>query len=195
MIPYDWFLDELMRSIDSPYYIGLQSAAALYGAAHQQVQQLQIITPRQERPIARSGLSIRFFCKQSFDTTPLRSHKGHGGMLPVSTPEATAIDLVRYARKIGGIDTVLTIMKELAETMQASDLITAAKTETENSNLQRLGWLLDHLEHPSLADPLHALLTQRSDLSRTQLDPSGGWQSSSLNRWKVVANTNPRADL
>jgi predicted transcriptional regulator of viral defense system len=85
-----------MRSLGTPYYIGLQSAAALYGAAHQQVQQLQIVTPRQERHIDRPGLSIRFFRKQNFDATPLRSHKGHSGMLPVSTPEATAIDLVRY---------------------------------------------------------------------------------------------------
>ena len=90
MIPYDWYLDDLMRSLGTPYYIGLLSAAALHGAAHQQVQQIQIVTPRQERPIERPGLSIRFFRKQDFDSTPLRSHKGHGGMLPVSTPEATA---------------------------------------------------------------------------------------------------------
>ena len=38
MIPYDWYLGDLMRSLGTPYYIGLQSAAALYGAAHQQVQ-------------------------------------------------------------------------------------------------------------------------------------------------------------
>ena len=90
MIPYDWYLGDLMRSLGTPYYIGLQSAAALYGAAHQQVQQLQIVTPRQKRHIERPGLSIRFFRKQNFNATPLRSHKGHSGMLLGSTPEATA---------------------------------------------------------------------------------------------------------
>lgn len=44
--PSDWYLDDLMRSLDLPYYIGLLSAAALHGAAHQQVQQLQIVVPR-----------------------------------------------------------------------------------------------------------------------------------------------------
>lgn len=33
--PSDWYLDDLMRSLDLPYYIGLLSAAALHGAAHQ----------------------------------------------------------------------------------------------------------------------------------------------------------------
>lgn len=195
MIPYDWYLDDLMRSLGTPYYIGLLSAAALYGAAHQQVQQIQIVTPRQERPIERPGLSIRFFRKQNFDSTPLRSHKGHGGMLPVSTPEATAIDLVRYSRQIGGPDAVLTVLGELAETMKPAALLSAADTEPESSPLQRLGWLLDHLECPALSEPLHAALSNRPNTSRTRLDPAGGWQGSSRNRWKVVENTNPQSDL
>lgn len=195
MIPYDWYLDDLMRSLGSPYYIGLLSAAALYGAAHQQVQQLQIIIPRQERSIERPGVSIRFFRKQTFDSTPLRSHKGHSGMLPVSAPEATAIDLVRYSRQIGGLDAVLTILGELAEAMQPGELQNASDVEPESSHLQRLGWLLDRLEHPALSDPLYASLARRPNLSRTRLDPAEGWQGSSRNRWKVVENANPQSDL
>ena len=195
MLPYDWYLDDLMRSLGTHYYIGLQSAATFYGAAHQQVQQLQIVIPRQERPIERPGLSIRFFRKQNFESTPLRSHKGHTGMLPVSTPEATAIDLVRYSRQIGGLDAVLTILGELAEAMQPADLASAAETEPESAQLQRIGWLLDHLEHPALADPLHVSLARRPNLSRTRLDPAESWQGSSRNRWKVVENANPQSEL
>ncbi len=191
MLPYDWYLGDLMRSLGTPYYIGLQSAAAFYGAAQQQVPQLQIVIPRQERPIERPGLSIRFFRKQNFDAAPLQSHKGHSGMLPVSTPEATAIDLVRHARQIGGLDVVLTTLGELAEAIQSADLASAADTEPESSHLQRLGWLLDRLEHPAFADPLHATLARRPSLSRTRLDPTEGWQGSSRNRWKVVENANP----
>ncbi len=105
--PSDWYIEEMMRSLDQPYNIGLLSAAALHGAAHQQVQQLQIVVPRQERPLGLPGLSIRFFRKQDFATTPIQSRKGHSGMLPVSSPEATALDLMRYSRHIGGLDAVL----------------------------------------------------------------------------------------
>jgi predicted transcriptional regulator of viral defense system len=116
-------------------------------------------------------------------------------MLPVSTPEATAIDLVRYSRQIGGPDAVITILGELAATIRPSDLVSASDTESESAHLQRLGWLLDRLENPDLADPLHASLAQRSSLSRTRLDPAEGWQGSSRNRWKVVENADPQSDL
>ena len=153
------------------------------------------MTPRQERPINRPGLSIRFFRKLNFTTTPLRSHKGHGGMLPVSTPEATAIDLIRCSRQIGGLDAVLTVLCELVETMAPEDLVRAAAVEPETSILQRLGWLLDRLERPVLSDALHDSLSGMPNLSRTRLDPAEGWQGSSRNRWKVVENANPQADL
>lgn len=196
MIPIDWFIDDLMRSLGQPYYLGLQSAAALYGAAHQQIQQVQIVTPKQERPITRNELSIRFFRKLDFASTPLQSHKGHGGMLPVSTPEGTALDLVRYARHLGGLDAVMTILAELVESMNVEKLAAAAAGESELAQIQRLGWLLDHLDQTPLADALHAALSSRQPFSRTRLDPIAGWRGNSVkNRWKVVENADPESDL
>ena len=194
--PSDWFIDDLMRSLDLPYYLGLLSAAALHGAAHQQVQQLQIVVPRQERSLVLPGLSIRFFRKQEFAATPLQSRKGHSGMLPVSTPEATALDLVRYARHIGGLDAVLTVLSELAESIDPEKLAAASATESETAQLQRLGWLLDHLGQTSLADALHAALPTSKPLPRAALDP-GAPRTGPItgNRWRILENTQPEADL
>jgi len=194
--PSDWFIEDLMRSLDQPYYIGLLSAAALHGAAHQQVQQLQIVVPRQELPIEISGLSIRFFRKKDLLATPLQSRKGHSGMLPVSNPEATALDLVRYSRHIGGLDVVLTVLSELAESMSPEKLASAAITESETAHIQRLGWLLDHLGETALADALHAALQTSKSLSRAALDP-GAPRTGSItgNRWRIMENTLPEADL
>ena len=195
MIPVDWFLDDLMRSMGLPtYYLGLQSAAALYGAGHQQIQQVQVVIPRQERAIERPGLSVRFFCKQDFDSTPLQSHKGHGGMLPVSTPEATALDLVRYERQIGGLDAVITILAELSESLNPEKLAAAA-AKSELAPIQRLGWLLDELDHSPLADELHATLLTRAPLPRTRLEPSGPLSGDTGNRWKIIQNATPQSDL
>lgn len=194
--PYDWFLDNLMHSLELPYYIGLLSAAALHGAAHQQVQQLQIVVPRQERPIVVPGLSIRFFKKKHFEMTPLQSRKGYAGTLPVSTPEATALDLVRYARQIGGLDAVLTVLSELVEAMKPQELSAIAAKEPEVAQVQRLGWLLDHLEQSELGDAIYETLPNPTALSRTPLDSSaprtGGTQQ---NRWRVFENAQPEADL
>jgi len=196
MIPTDWFIDDLMRYLQMPYYIGLQSAAALHGAGHQQVQQFQIVTVKQERPITLTGLSIRFFCKQDVSSTPQQNIKGHSGMLPVSTPEATALDLVRYSRRIGGLDAVITVLAELAESMNPEKLANAAASEPEMSQVQRLGWLLDHLEQTTLADSLAQSLAIRGAIPRAKLDPEGVWGGfSSQNRWRVVENTQPESDL
>jgi predicted transcriptional regulator of viral defense system len=194
--PSDWYLDDLMRSLDLPYYIGLLSAAALHGAAHQQVQQLQIVVPRQERPLGLPGLSIRFFRKRDFASTPLQSRKGHSGMLPVSSPEATALDLVRYSRHIGGLDVVLTVLAELAESIDPTKLAAATATETETAQIQRLGWLLDHLGQTALADALHAALPASKPLPRAALDP-GAPRTGSItgNRWRILENAQPEADL
>lgn len=194
--PSDWYLDDLMRSLDLPYYIGLLSAAALHGAAHQQVQQLQIVVPRQERPLELPGLSIRFFRKRDFAATPLQSRKGHSGMLPVSTPEATALDLVRYSRHIGGLDTVLTVLSELVESIDPAKLTASSASESETAQIQRLGWLLDHLGQTALADALHASLPTSKPLPRATLDP-GAPRIGPItgNRWRILENTQPEADL
>lgn len=193
--PYDWFLDGLMRSLELPYYVGLLSAAALHGAAHQQVQQLQLVVPRQERPLKAPGLSIRFFRKQDFATTPLQHRKGHSGVLPVSTPEATALDLVRYSRSIGGLDAVLTVLTELSEAMSPAKLVSVAALESETAQVRRLGWLLDRLGQTDLADALHAALPPSKPLHRAALDPGIPRTGSAANRWRVFENTEPEADL
>jgi predicted transcriptional regulator of viral defense system len=194
--PFDWFIDDLMRSLDLPYCIGLLSAAALHGAAHQQVQQLQIVVPRQERPLDIPGLSIRFFQKQNFASAPLLLRKGHSGNLPVSTPEATALDLVRYSRQIGGLDAVLTVLSELTESIDSGKLASAAALESENAQVQRLGWLLDHLGQKTLSDALHAALPDVGSISITPLDPAAPRTGTSTgNRWRILENTQPEADL
>lgn len=194
--PSDWFIDDLMRSLDLPYYIGVLSAAALHGAAHQQVQQLQLVVPRQERPLALPELTIRFFGKQCFDATPRESRKGHAGMLPVSTPAATALDLVRYARHIGGLDVVLTVLSELAESIDSAGLAAAAAAESGTAAVQRLGWMLDWLGRTALADALHGTLPMARRLPKATLDPAAPRTGSITgNRWRILENAQPEPDL
>lgn len=195
-IPPDWFIDDLMRHLECAYYIGLQSAAAYHGAAHQQIQEFQVVTAGQLPPIHLPELTIRFFRKLDFDLTKIQMIKGHGAMLPVSTPEATALDLVRYANRIGGADAVITILQELAESMDPLRIPDIVTMKAERASLQRLGWFLDRINASGLADALHSVLTAKESLSRAKLDPSGAWESSpSKNRWRVVENTRPESDL
>lgn len=195
-IPPDWFIDDLMRYLGCSFYIGLQSAAAYYGAAHQQIQEFQVVTPKQILPVELPELNLRFFRKIDLDSTKIRMIKGHGSMLPVSTPEATAIDLVRYANRIGGPDSVITILQELVESMDPKGVKDAAASEKERASLQRLGWFFDRINATKLADVLHSTITATEPLPRAKLDPSGPWRSSSnKNRWQIVENAQPESDL
>jgi hypothetical protein len=50
------------------------------------------------------------------------------GTILVSTPEATAIDLVGYQHHAGGLDQVATILSELVENINPEKLAAAAAT-------------------------------------------------------------------
>ncbi|MEI9912620.1 MAG: type IV toxin-antitoxin system AbiEi family antitoxin [Bacteroidota bacterium] len=46
MLPVNLFIDDLMKSLNKRYYVGLISAAALHGAAHQQPMEFFVITEK-----------------------------------------------------------------------------------------------------------------------------------------------------
>lgn len=195
MIPADWFIDDLMAYLGQPYYIGLFSAANLHGAGHQQAQTYQVMTSALERPIETTGLNLRFFQKKNLQKTPTQTVKGHTGMLPVSTHASTALDLVAYANRIGGLDAILTPLAELCEDMSAEDLIESARHEVTLSVIQRLGWLLDKLGQNELGDELEAFCRDAlAGASRVPLDPAAPRRGGSENRWCVIENAEPEGD-
>ena len=65
MLPPYLFIDDLMKSLSKPYYVALLSAAALYGAAHQQPMEYFLIaeTPA-PRSISNKKLKVSFFFKK-----------------------------------------------------------------------------------------------------------------------------------
>jgi len=124
--PASWFVDDLMTFHGRRYYVGLLSAAALHGAAHQQPQQFQVVTDRPLRPTVVGRSSIRFFYKRELSSTPTAEIKTETGTLRTSTPEATAFDLVRYVAGAGNLNNVATVLAELAEVIDAERLVRAA---------------------------------------------------------------------
>ncbi len=62
--PPSWYIDALMSFHGRPYYVGVLSAAALYGAAHQQPQEFQVVTDKALRPTVAGKGRIRFLHKK-----------------------------------------------------------------------------------------------------------------------------------
>jgi predicted transcriptional regulator of viral defense system len=54
------FIDQLMQFHDTPYYVGLLSAAEIHGSAHQKPQEFQVFAGEQLRPVVVGRNRIRF---------------------------------------------------------------------------------------------------------------------------------------
>jgi predicted transcriptional regulator of viral defense system len=186
--PPDWFIDDLMRFQGRPYYVALLSAASLHGAAHQQPQEFQVVTDAPFRPTRAGRARIRFFTKRHFAQTPTMQVKTETGSMRVSTPEATALDLVRYAASAGHLANVATVLVDLVEKIDARRLIGAATRDVELSHIQRLGYLLDLIEAHRLADPLAKWLASRRPRLVVLRSGRSSRPSKREERWHLIVN-------
>lgn len=194
MLPPHLFIDDLMMSLGKKYYVGLLSAAALHGAAHQQPMEYYAITEKPAlRNIKTQKLTINFYVKENWSETDIIQKKTDAGYMNVSTPELTALDLLTYGNF--GINRVLTILEELTEEMKSSDLTKIARNYQVTSSVQRLGYLIDKkMGNDKLSTALKRALKDK----KTYLVPllkntrNKGITDSD---WKVNINTELESDL
>ncbi len=193
--PPSWFIDDLMRYLGRPYYVGVLSAAALHGAGHQQPQEFQVVTDVPQRPVLAGRARTRFLVKKNIARTPTVAVRTETGTMQVSTPEATAIDLLRYVSAAGGLSNVATVLAELAERTDGRRLADAAEIDGELANAQRLGYLLDHIGADRQASPLANWIDERKPRT-APLKPGKAVKGYPVNRrWKVIVNDEIEVDL
>ena len=195
ILPPEWFIHDLMAVLERPYYVALLSAAALHGAAHQQPQVFHIVSSRPSRDLMVKGLKIRFFYKSHLKDTPIESIKTATGFINVSTPSATAKDLIRFERRIGGLDRALTILIELQETITPSDLMYAIDHEHSLSVIQKLGYLMEKTDN----DKLTTILAEHIESKNPQyiaLNAKGSRKGFFYNRkWRIIENEEVKAEI
>jgi predicted transcriptional regulator of viral defense system len=192
--PPAWFVDDLMRFHGQPYYVGLLSAAALHGAAHHQLQEFQIVTREQLRPAVAGRARLRFFRKHGMESTPTVDMKTETGTLRVSTPEATALDLMRYLESSGHLGNVATVLAELVEKIDGQRLADVARAEDSVATAQRLGYLLQQVGAGAagvqLAEWIGSLRPRFVPLRRDR--PTR--RSAKDARWRVIVNEDVEAE-
>jgi len=141
-LPAEHFVPQLMEYLEQPYYVALLSAARYHGAAHQQPQVFQVMIARNRRAIACGRVRIRFVARRNVAAMPVVQFNTPRGHLTVSSPEATAVDLVGYHRHAGGLDNVATLLAELADSLSSEELFAVARLSPAPW-AQRLGYLLE----------------------------------------------------
>jgi AbiEi antitoxin C-terminal domain len=200
--PPSWYIDDLMRHEGHAYYVGLLKAAELHGATHQAVMEFQVITHKRI-PKLRAGRSIlSFFYRKDMKPVAdaIADHKTDTGRMRVSSPELTALDLLRYSHAVGAIDSIATVLADLGVKIKSEPLGKLAPA-FERTVIQRLGYLLDHLKFPEQAKALHDHLAHFKTLPWVELEPKRGsdaeFSSPPLERntrWHVIARHLPEID-
>lgn len=194
-LPADYFIDDLIRHWGTEYYIGLLSAALYHGAAHQQPQMFQVMIPNKRKSISCGHVSIEFIQNSHCTRTPKQALKTRTGTLQVSTPEATAMDMLKYIRHCGGINRIATVLDELAETMSADRLVDLAAQSEERTWVHRLGFLLDRLGHTKLAEALYTVISKQP-MERIPLVPYSSMTGAPRDKkWSIGINAKVESDL
>lgn len=169
--PPQWYIDALMQHESQPYYVGLLKAAELHGATHQAVMEFQVVVAKRLPKIRAGRNLIVFYYRKNMEAVAagVTERKTDTGAMRVSSPALTALDLLRYPRASGGLDNMVTVLADLAPTID-SDQLASLSEATERPVVQRLGHLLDRLGHEALTGPLHAALQARGAAAWTELD-------------------------
>ena len=155
------FLDSLMTYLDTPYYVGLLTAAAIHGASPQAAQAVQVVTPRARRPIRVGRLAIVFVVRRSAAQAPVEQITTPSGRIRVASPELVGLDLVRYQTRAGGIDNVLTVLRDLSPSMRRTGMRKALVVGPSAPDLQRLAFLLTCVDADNVATVIADELKER----------------------------------
>ena len=201
--PPAWYIDSMMRHEGKAYYVGLLKAAELHGASHQAVMEFQVVTDKR-LPRTRAGRSlIVFYFRKNMEavTTGIEDYKTDTGMMKLSSAALTALDLLRYPQATGGINNIATVLADLRHKIDPSQLAFLSM-QVERPVVQRLGYLLEHLRHDTLAEPMLEALHARGPLPWVEFnkqeirDPEFTPEPRQRDfRWRVIVRRVPEVDV
>lgn len=189
-LPPEQFIDDLMRYLETPYYVALLSAAQFYGAAHQKPQTFQVIIPKARRNIEVGRVKISFTTKYNVNQSVIRQFNTPRGFVQVADPATIAIDLVTFPQKSGGISAVFEILSDLSEYLNVENCTKVIPYLKKAPALQRLGYFLELLGLTEQAQLCEKELKKRLYVKKALLDPHEKPEGALLNtRWNLIINT------
>jgi predicted transcriptional regulator of viral defense system len=146
------------------------------------------------RPLECGQVRVKFVARKDLDRTPTVEKNTPRGKLRISSPEATALELVGYADQCGGLDNVASVVGELAEVMEVSKLVEAARL-CPIAWVQRLGYLLDLTDRDQVANPLVEHVQARATVVAPLVRSQPSAHARREERWKLAINASVEPDL
>lgn len=201
-IPPQELIPLVMRYLDANYYVALLSAGLLHGATHQKPGRFQVISDKRiKHPSIFGDVEIKYIYKKSILNLPIQNFTVATGYLKVATPELVALDLLKYPDHAGGLNHIATVFSELIEILDSIKLIELAKKTNSEYQLQRIGYILDHIDligedNAEIAINALAQHVQKNKLNylplASEISKTG---YPRCKKWRIIENTEIESDL
>ncbi len=146
IIPPTYYVPELMRFLNRPYYFSLLTAARVWGASHQAAH-VDFVTTQYPALNSSENLNscIQWCYRYRMPTEFIVERKESDGRVFYSSPELTAVELVQYEQRCGGLSNVATVLSELSSALAFDNLPDAFFACCKGVSFQRLGYILEEI--------------------------------------------------
>jgi len=201
-IPAQELVPVLMQYLGANYYVALLTAGLFHGATHQKPSRFQVISDKRiKHPLAFGDVEIDFIYKKSISRLPTQDFVVSTGYLKIATPELVALDLLNYPNHAGGLNHIATVFSELIEKLDAVKLINLAKDIDAEHQLQRIGYIIEHIEVVDdndaevIINALAPYVTMRKQkyLPLASEIPKTGYPR--CKKWRIIENAEIESDL
>lgn len=194
VVPAPWWIDQMMDHLGRDYYVGLLTAAAVHGAAHQAPQVFQVVVDQQLAGRDIHRVRVRFYVSSALSRLPAGTVERvttETGSMAVSSRELTALDLATRPSLAGGLDNVATVLTELGDL--DADVLATIGALYPRSAVRRLGWLLAEIVGMRQLEDLQRLAAPGTG-NVTPLDTHAAPTGERNATWAVLVNTSVEPD-
>jgi len=195
-VPPIEYIDNLMKHLGHEYYVGLLNAAALYGSSHQQPQSFMVISNSKDiKSKISHNINLRFFIKSYINDEFIQRKNASYGEINISNPVMTALDLVMYENRIGGLERIAAVLDGLADELNIVDSNPALWNSFPIPVVQRLGYIMEIvLGYSELGEAIYKkICTMGNGFRKNHLDPRLKQENTVVypydSRWKLYINT------
>jgi predicted transcriptional regulator of viral defense system len=143
-----WLHQYMNKTLTTPYYVAMLSAAEVYGASPYavmvtQVMVTQVMVPERRRAITVGRHRVEFHTRARLEEMPTQWHETPDGGFKISTPELTVLDIIQHESMLGGIARVQEVLRGLWMHCSQDAIIETLDTMENVSLAQRLGALME----------------------------------------------------